>query len=172
MNAVKSEAESAGEMSEASEAALRACAGLTNDFARNCIVINGISKTESAKAAERAQAGQRGGTGPTKEGESEHAKGAEVGSKTEAEERKVADNRTVRVLAIENIAVQLRGRKILLEGIEKWQDKTRLVAAVLPADCTCDRFSRAETAFDRRCYRALAALLGMKQAKDAFKILP
>ena len=76
------------------------------------------------------------------------------------------------VLAVESVALQLRFRKGVLEGIEKWQDKTRLAAAVLPAESTCDRFSRAETVYDRRLYRALAALLTMKQAKDASKILP
>lgn len=171
VNAVKSEAESTGQMSDASEAALRAYAGLTDDFAVYCRRINWINKTESARAAERAQTGQRGGTGQINVVEPEKGKG-EKGSKTEAGERSEAENRTMLVLMIESIAHQLRFRKQLLEAIEKGQGKTRFAAAVLPADSMCDRFSRAETAFDRRLYRALAALLTIKQAKDPAKILP
>jgi hypothetical protein len=171
VNAVKSEAQSAGQMSDASEAALRACAGLATDFAKYCRKVNLINKTESAKAAERAQAGQRGGTGQTNVVEPEKGKGDE-GSKTEAGERNEAESRTMLVLMIETIELQLKGKKLLLAAIERGQGKARFAAAVLPADSTCDRFSRAETAFDRRLYRALAALLTIKQAKDPAKILP
>ncbi len=48
---------------------------------------------------------------------------------------------------------------------------TAFADAVLPADGTHDRFSRAETAFDRRFYCALAALLTIKQGNGS-KILP
>jgi len=172
VNAVKKEAESTGQMSHANEGALRACVGLMNDLVLYCRGINWVNKTESAKAAERAQAGKRGGTGQTKEVELEKARGDQSGGKREAREWNETDCRFMLVSMIEIVARQLKVRKRVLEGIEKWQDKTRLAAAVLPADSTCDRFSRAETAFDRRFYRALAALLTMKQAKDASKILP
>jgi hypothetical protein len=71
----------------------------------------------------------------------------------------------VLVSAIETVAGDLKVRKQVLEAIEKWGDKTRVAAAVLPVDSTCDRFARAETADDRRLYRALA-LLTMRRAKD------
>jgi hypothetical protein len=71
----------------------------------------------------------------------------------------------VLVSAIETVAGELKVRKQVLEAIEKWVDKTRVAAAVLPADSTCDRIARAETAYDRRLYRALA-LLTMRRAKD------
>ena len=82
----------------------------------------------------------------------------------EAGEWNEADGRFVLVSAIETVAGELKVRKQVLEAIEKWGDKTRVAAAVLPADSTCDRFARAET-YDRRLYRALA-LLTMRRAKD------
>ena len=171
VNAVKKEAESKGQISLASEVTLRGCAGFTNDLARYCKSINWINKTESAKAAERAQGEQRGGTGQTKGTKREKAERVQSAGQREAEERKEADRRFVLVTMIEEIALWLRIRKQVLESIEKWHDKSRVAAAVLPADSSCDRFARAETAYDRRLYRALA-LLTMKQGKDASKILP
>jgi hypothetical protein len=172
VNWIKEEAESTGQISVASEGTLRACAGLMNDFALFCRVMNRFNKRESAKAAERAQAGQHFGTGQTKKTEPAKTKGDQSGGKREAGEWNEAESRTMLVLTIESIAGELRFRKHLLEGIEKRQAKTRLAAAVLPADDICDRFSRAETAYDRRLYRALAALIAIKQAKDTSKILP
>ncbi|MGA2859325.1 MAG: hypothetical protein ABSE40_20855 [Candidatus Sulfotelmatobacter sp.] len=172
VNGVKSEAESTGQMSDASLGALRACVGLANDSVKYCIGVNRINKTESAKAAERARARQRGGTGQTKEVEPEEGKSKKSGGETEAYEWDEAGGKAMLVSAIEIVARPLKVRKQVLEAIEKWQGKTRFAAAVLPADSTCDRFSRAETAFDRRFYRALAALLTIKQAKNASKLLP
>jgi hypothetical protein len=135
-------------------------------------LINWINKRESAKAAERAQGEQRGGTGQTKGTKPQNAKRAQSAGQSEAEEQDEATGRVVMVSMIEDIAWPLRLRKQELEQIEKWQGKARLAAAVLPADSMLDRFARAETAYDRRCYRALGALLAMKQAKDASKLLP
>jgi hypothetical protein len=172
VNEVKNEAESCGQILAASQVVLRACAGLTNEFASCCAVLNGINIRESAKAAERARGEQRGGTGQTKATKPEKAKGDQSGGEREAGERNEADRRFVLVSAIEMVAGELKLRKQLLEGIENSQATTRLAAAVLPADSSCDRFARAETVFDRRLYRALAALLATKQAKAASKILP
>ena len=77
VNAVKIEAESTGHISDTSVAALRACAGLTDDFAPLCSALNWISKTESTKAAERARAGQPDGTGQTNEVELDDQGGGE-----------------------------------------------------------------------------------------------
>jgi hypothetical protein len=172
VNAVKSEAESMCQISDASMAALRASVGFTNDFVKYCIGVNRINKAAATKAAARARAGQRGVTGQTKEVEPDKGKGEQSGGKTEAYEWDEAGARVVLVSTIEIIARELKVRKQLFERIEKGQGETRFAAAVLPADSTADRFSRAETAFDRRFYRALAALLTMKQAKNASKILP
>jgi len=171
VNAVKGEAESKGQIDWASDVTLRACAGLTDGRAANSSVINGINIVESAKAAERARAEQRGGTGQTERTKPQKAKRGRSARQREAEERNQADRRFVLVLAIEEIIRPLKLREKVLEAIEKSQHKTRMVAAVLPADSTCDRFARAETTFDRRMYRALVALLALKQAKGASKLL-
>jgi hypothetical protein len=66
VNAVKEQAEWKGQISDASDAVLGACVGLTNDLVRYCRGINLVNKTESAKTAARAQAGQSAGAGQTK----------------------------------------------------------------------------------------------------------
>jgi hypothetical protein len=170
VNAVKKEAESKGQISLASEATLRGCAGFTNDVVTHCMTINWINKTESAKAAERAQGEQRDGTGQAKGTKPEKSKRVPSAGQREAE-RNEADRRFVLVTMIDEIALTLTFRKQVLESIEKWHDKSRVAAAALPADSSYDRFARAETAYDRRLYRALA-LLTMKRVKDASKILP
>lgn len=164
VKSVKEVAESKGQISVASEVTLRACAGFTNSAAVCCRMINFATKTESAMAAERAQAGQCGGIGQTKAVEPEKAKQVQSGDQTEAGESGEAEWKFVLVSAIGDVERGLGFRKGLLEAIEKSQDKTRVAASVLPADSTCDRFARAETAYDRRLYRALA-LLTMRQAK-------
>ncbi len=172
VDAVKEEAESTGQISLASEVTLRGCAGLTNDLGLQCRSINWINKTKSATAAERAQGEQRGGTEQTEGTPPEKANRVQSAGQREAEEWDEADGRFMLVSVIKDIARSLRIRKRVLELIEKWHEKSRVAAAVLPADSSCDRFARAETAYDRRFYRALGALLAMKQAKDASKILP
>lgn len=171
VKSVKEEAASKGQISVASEVTLRACAGFTNDLAVCCRAINWVNKEESAKAA-RAQVKQRGGIGQTKEIEPEKAKRVQSGGQREAGEWSEAEHTFVLVSTIEDVELELKIRKQVLESIEKWQSKTRIGAAVLPADNTCDRFARAETTYDRRLYRALAALTAIKQARNASKILP
>jgi hypothetical protein len=162
---VKEEAESNGQISVASEVTLRACAGFTNHLAVCCRGMNWVIKKESAKAAERAQSRQRGGIGQTKEVEPEKAKRVQSGGQREAGESSKAELKFVLVSTIEDVERELELRKQVLEAIEESYDKTRVAAAVLPADSTYDRFARAETAYDRRLYRALA-LLTMKQARE------
>jgi hypothetical protein len=172
VDAIKKQAESTGQMPHASEVTLRACAGLTNEFVPLIRGINWIHTKESAKAAERAQARQPGGAGQTKAIEPDKAKGDQSGGRTEAGEWDEALSRAMLVSMIKGVAVELELRKQVLEATEKWLEETRLAAAVLPADNTCDRFSRAETTFDRRFYRAMGALLAIKQANGGSKILP
>jgi hypothetical protein len=174
VNAVKKEAESTGQISFASEVTLRACAGLTDDLPQYCQWNNWINKTESAAtAAKRAQREQCGGTGQTEGTKPEKANRVQSADQREAEEERDEAGRTYMLVSmIELVARPLAYRKKVLESIERWHEKSRVAAAVLPADSTCDRFARAETAYDRRFYRALGALLAMKQAKDASKILP
>jgi hypothetical protein len=58
---------------------------------------------------------------------------------------------------------ELKVRKRLVEWVEECQNKARLAAAVSTSEGKHDRFSRAETTYDRRFYRALAALLAKRQ---------
>jgi hypothetical protein len=167
VNDVKTEAKSAGQISDASLETLCACVGLTNDIIPLCIGMNSANKTQSAKAAEYTRARQCGGTGQSKE--AEKSKDQRGGTK-EAEEWNKA-GKAMLVSAIEIAAHDLKVRTTLMKWIEKCQRKTGFAAAILPADSTCDRFSRAETAYDRRFYRALAALLTMKEVKNASKVL-
>ena len=48
-----------------------------------------------------------------------------------------------------------------LESVEEIEARTRAVTILLPPN-SIDRFSRAETAFERRMYRALATLLALR----------
>jgi len=174
VDSAKKIAESTGWISPAFERVLLACAGVMNDCALFANLVNWCNKVISEKAAERGQAGQGGGTGPTEENEPKKSKVDRSGGKTQAGESK-AESRTMQAVlvdAIEDVARELRHRKQLLELNEKFQGKTRFAAAVLPDDATCERLSRAETTFDRRLYRALGALLAIKGGKDAPKSLP
>jgi hypothetical protein len=69
--------------------------------------------------------------------------------------------------SIINAAVgELRRRKQLLEAIEREEAKTAAPMTVVDRDIS-DRFARAETAVERRMYRALAALAAMRAAPVA-----
>jgi hypothetical protein len=52
-------------------------------------------------------------------------------------------------------------RKQLLEAVEAEEAKTAVSMTVIDRDIS-DRFARAETAEERRMYRALAALVAMR----------
>jgi hypothetical protein len=162
VNDVKGEAKSTGLLSDASLRTLRACVGIMNDSIRYCIGVNSINKTQSAKAAEAARVGQRDGGRQTK-GVAAKGKPEPNGGEKETQERNEADGRIMLVSVIELAAGELQFRKKLMASMEEGQSKTRSAAAVVPTDSTCDRFSRAETAYDRRFYRALAALLTIKR---------
>ena len=128
VNAVKKEAESAGQISRASELTLPACAGLENEIATTCRRLNRINVIESARAAERAQTGQCGGIGQTKRVEPEKNRGVQSAGQSETGEWNQADGGFVLVSAIEMVARELNLRKKVLEGIEKLGDKTRVAA--------------------------------------------
>jgi hypothetical protein len=64
----------------------------------------------------------------------------------------------------------LRRRKQLLESIEAEEAKTASSMTIIDRDIS-DRFARAETAVERRMYRALAALVAMRTGPIA-NLLP
>ena len=79
----------------------------------------------------------------------------------EVQEDKGGD-RSVMLEAIVVAALgDLRRRKQLLENIEREEAKTAASMTVVDRDIS-DRFARAETAVERRMYRALAALAAMR----------
>ena len=161
VNAVKAEAESAGQICTASELALAACAGLQNDLAAECRKTN---RFIIIKSAERSQSDQAGGGQSTK-AQPKDAAGAQSADRGDVAEWRKADAALMLGCAIGVVADQLELRKMVLEGIEKWNDKSRVAASVFPQDGSFDRFARAETTYDRRLYRALA-LLTMKRGQD------
>ena len=163
VNEVKGEAKSRGLLSDASLGTLRACVGLKNEFIPYLIGVNSINKTRSAKAAEAVRAGQCDAGRQTKGVEPVKGKPEPSGGEKETQDWNDADGRIMLVSVIESAAWPLQFRKKLMASIEKGQDKTRSAAAVVPTDSSFDRFSRAETAYDRRFYRALAALLTLKR---------
>ncbi len=65
----------------------------------------------------------------------------------------------------------LEDRKKTLESIEEMEARTRCAMTLLPVD-SVDRFSRAETAFERRMYRALGTLLALRGASSRGMKLP
>lgn len=73
--------------------------------------------------------------------------------------------------AVREAIASLEERKKTLESIEQMEARTRSAAALLPAD-SIDRFSRAETTFERRMYRALGALLSLRGAAGSGMKLP
>jgi hypothetical protein len=130
-----------------------------NDLIPYCIGVNSANKIRSAKAAERA----RDGDSKTKDVAPAKGKREPSGVEKETQDRSEAESRVMLVSVLESAAWSLEFRKKLVASIEKWQSTTRTAAAVVPTDSSSDRFSRAETAYDRRFYRALAALLTLKR---------
>ena len=116
------------------------------------------------ESAERSQSDQAGGGQSTK-AQPKDAAGAQGADRGDVAEWRKADAALILGCAIGVVADQLGSRKTALEGIEKWNDKSRVAASVFPQDGSFDRFARAETTYDRRLYRALA-LLTMKRGQD------
>ncbi len=72
---------------------------------------------------------------------------------------------------IRKVIASLEERQRTLESVEQMEASARAAEALLPAD-SVDRFSRAETAFERRMYRALGALLSLRGAAGSGMKLP
>jgi hypothetical protein len=151
VEAVKSEASSMGQMSEAAVRLLRACVGMTSDLVTYVIGFNQVIKNESGTSAEGEKTGKSGAFG-----EGAGKEKPDTGS----------DIKTMLVCAIEMAEWQLLSRAHVLEIMEKWQGTARCAAAVVPIDSKPDTFERAETTYDRRFYRALAAWWAMKRGSQ------
>ncbi len=62
---------------------------------------------------------------------------------------------------VRSAIASLKERKETLESVEEIEARTRDVTILLPPD-SIDRFSRAETAYERGMYRAISALLALR----------
>ncbi|MGA8540004.1 MAG: hypothetical protein WB566_10925, partial [Terriglobales bacterium] len=167
VNRIKMEADSAGQISPASEAVLRACACSMDESVVYCLGINLVAKKQSAKAAERAQASQSS-TGSTKENESQKPEDEQSRSEKAEEQFAAEECRDLLVCTIESVARRLSQRK---QHIEKSQGQASWATAVLLDERTSERFERAEARYHARLYRAMAALQADEKDNDASKIL-
>jgi hypothetical protein len=75
-------------------------------------------------------------------------------------------SRQVLIEALKIPIQELKVRKQIVEGLEESRVGRRLAEAILPVDGS-DRFSRAETALERRMYRALAMLMAIRESRDS-----
>ena len=123
-------------------------------------------RKEAADAAEAAKLNIVA-TPKAEDGEKEEAKKKEpdVLEDKEREELSIALQ-----AIIDTVIGELRRRKQLLEVIEGEEAKTATSMMVIDRDIS-DRFARAETAVERRMYRALAALAAMR-AGPGSNLLP
>jgi len=73
--------------------------------------------------------------------------------------------------SVRSAIASLKDRKKTLESVEEIEARTRATMIVLPPD-SIDRFSRAETAYERGMYRAISALLALRGASSRGPKLP
>jgi hypothetical protein len=181
---------SRGYLSSESALLMLACCGFGNDFARIAVQLNSMnmkiasteksdtskddsSKDEALRLIRELQSKMKQNRttskatarGPRRDENTEpqSADQSRTERDIEAELRDASDlNAWVLAGAIYNATSALRLRKRLLSPTEKWEEQTRSAMAIVPADAS-DRFSRAETALERRMYRALGMLLAIRE---------
>lgn len=156
VHVVKNDVKATGVLSSESEAMLRACVGSTNIFALYFRVLDYLIKKESANSGQAPEPCDSEETNADQETTEKPQSDLEPEAEQEIKPRKLL------ILTIKTIESQLRMRQNLLEAVEKEQRDSRFAAVGLPEDSSGDRFTRAETAYDRRMYRALAALVTIK----------
>jgi len=186
MKKIEKEAASKGEISALSEVLIFACCGFANEFARDCRLGNLINKRESqaAAAADKSKQEQTKSERPLSEEPVNEEAFARILKEQERKSKKgkgkfrqilqmdpKSVNTEMLVQLIRMAAGPLVTRKKFLKYLENLEDKSRSTAAILPPETTSDRFSRAETAIERRMYRALGMLLAMQQPADTPKML-
>lgn len=199
MKKLEEAARSRGYLSSESALLMLACCGFGNDFARIAVQLNSMnmkiaskeksdtskddsSKDEAIRLIRELQSKMKQNRTTSKatprgprRGENRESQSADQGMKErdiEAELRDAADlNVWVLAGAIENATSSLRLRKKLLSPTEEWENQTSKATAIVPADAS-DRFSRAETALERRMYRALGMLLAMREGASRGPQLP
>jgi hypothetical protein len=157
MSGVKDQVRADGYLSKKSDAMMRAC-GIDIHTRVRCSMwsemVEEFEQTPEGGDAEgsfsASQSQEDEGEGPSKRKKAKHYSGRSPGSK-------------MLIGNVRDAIASQEDRKRALESVEQMEARTRSAAALLPAD-SIDRFSRAETAFERRMYRALGTLLALRGA--------
>jgi hypothetical protein len=72
---------------------------------------------------------------------------------------------------IDNTARALVVRQTMIRAVEEWESRDQDQTAILPSGSVPDRFSRAETTYERQMYRAIGMLTAMRLAAEKSKTL-
>ena len=158
LKSLQTKAKGYGVLSDEDECLLKACCGFASESTDRCLKTNRINKVESQKWPKKAE---QSGTPPN-----EAAATEEDAIPTLSKE----DYATVLAETISTAADELRVRGEELQIIDSADAKRAKFLATIDAGIF-DRFSRAETAVERRMYRALGAV-SMMQARDISTLLP
>ena len=193
MGRLVSVAKSDGYLSHESMILMYACCGFGDKSAQLCSAVNSINERIFRKTAapdrdsatsdnpsedeevwrlaqKLKKAAERSGSGQDKEPKAEN----EPGEQQENASPPQPDPELSRQMLIETLGIPIREfntRKQIVEAIEESREGTRLAEAILPVDGS-DRFSRAETALERRMYRALAMLMAIREAESMDSKVP
>jgi hypothetical protein len=179
-------AKSDGYFSRENASRMLACCGFGNELARAC-----FRQLINARLFEKTVTSKRSGTSEDDEtirlarklqSDAERLNSDKKESKAEdqpqsdsesaaASELDRGEDAQVLVELIKGVTAPLRLRRIWLSRLERSEERTRNAAAIVPADVS-DRFSRAETALERRMYRALGMLMAVREAASQGSQLP
>jgi hypothetical protein len=166
MAGVEEQVTADGYMSKRSEAMMRAC-GID-------ILTTVICKEFSSMAQEEFEQIPQDGVSEeslsANESQMDTNQGTTGNEKPKHRRRKSLATKTL-LREIRKAIATLEDRKRTLESVEQMEARTRTAEALLPVD-SVDRFSRAETAFERRMYRALGTLLALRGASERGTKLP
>lgn len=161
-------AKSKGVLSDENICLLKACCGFGSESTDRCLKVNLINKSQSQKWPKKAS---QSGT-PTEEKLPSKQNTATGPPKPEDPEQTLSkeDCCTILAEAISTAAEELFVRGGELQTISYNDAKRAKSLATIDAGIF-DRFSRAETAVERRMYRALG-VLSMMRAQDISTLLP
>jgi hypothetical protein len=156
MRCVKDQVTADGYLSKQSDAIMQAC-GIDIPTIMSCEQLSSEAKKELEQTPEGTV---REEATSINQSEVDTDQGTTKNKKPKRYSRKSSTSKMLLETVLEAIAT-LEGRKKTLGSVEQIEARTRSAMALLPAD-SVDRFSRAETAFERRMYRALGTLLTLR----------
>jgi hypothetical protein len=176
LTSVEKEAQSVGYFGVPSANLVLACCGFRDEFALRCVGaslkrIVELKRAEPKKEQDTTKANSVDVKLPNSASEAQATESEEPEKEGQAGEPKESDNlpdlddfRQVLVEAIKILIDRYRTRKLILDEVKEVKKEVRAALALLPEGA--DRFSRAETTFERRMYRALAMLFTIREADD------